>query len=75
MEQAEAYLWKAGFRQVRVRDDRGEARVEVGQEELPRLFEPTMRVHVDRALTVLGCASVTLVPEGYLRGSANKISR
>jgi uncharacterized protein len=71
VEQAEAYLLKEGFRQVRVRDDRGAARVEVGQEELPRLFERAMQDQVARALSELGFASVTLVPEGYRRGSAN----
>jgi len=71
VEQAEAFLLKQGFRQVRVRDDRGAARVEVGQDELPRLFERPMQDQVTRALTDLGFATVTLAQGGYRRGGAN----
>ncbi len=71
IEQAEAVLSGVGFRQVRVRDYGGEARVEVGQDELTKLYEPAMQEAVTRALMTLGFVTVRLAPEGYRRGSAN----
>lgn len=72
VEEAEALLFHEGFRQVRVRDRGGNARVEVGQDELARLFEPRMRDQVISRLTELGFATVTLDPAGYRQGSANQ---
>ncbi len=71
IEEAEAFLLREGFRQVRVRDHGGNARVEVGQDELARLFEPGMRDHVTSRLTALGFATVTLDLAGYRQGSTN----
>jgi len=71
IEAAEAVLLDEGFRQVRVRDHGGHARVEVGQDELSRLVEPRMRDHVISRLAALGFASVTLDPAGYRPGSTN----
>ncbi len=71
VERAEAVVIEEGFRQVRVRDHNGHARVEVGQDELPRLFEPTRRDQITRKLTALGFATVTLDPAGYRPGSTN----
>ena len=71
IEAAEAVLLDEGFRQVRVRDHGGHARVEVGQDELSRLIEPRMRDHVTSRLTALGFASVILDPAGYRPGSTN----
>jgi pyridinium-3,5-biscarboxylic acid mononucleotide sulfurtransferase len=71
VEEAETFLLREGFRQVRVRDHGGNARVEVGQDELARLCEPRMRDHVTSRLAALGFAIVTLDPAGYRPGSAN----
>jgi pyridinium-3,5-biscarboxylic acid mononucleotide sulfurtransferase len=71
IEQAEAFLLEAGFRQVRVRDYTGTARVEVGPEELHRLFEPKFQELVRHRLIDLGFSQVNLDPAGYRRGSAN----
>lgn len=73
VEKAERFLSSQGFRQIRVRDYSGEARVEVGQDELVRLFAPAMRDGVDRALRALGFATVSLAPDGYRRGSTNQM--
>jgi uncharacterized protein len=70
VEQAEAFLLDKGFRQVRVRDHNGEARVEVGQDELEKLFEPTMQTQTADRLRALGFEAVTLDREGYRRGGA-----
>ena len=72
VEVAEEFLLRVGFRQVRVRDHGGNARVEVGQDELARLFEPGMRARVTCRLGALGFATVTLDPAGYRQGSANR---
>ncbi len=72
IEAAEEFLLREGFRQVRVRDHGGYARVEVGQDELVRLFEPTMHDFITSRLTALGFATVTLDPAGYRQGSTNQ---
>jgi uncharacterized protein len=72
VEAAEAFLLGEGFRQVRVRDYNGHARVEVGQDELARLFERAMRDQITVRLTALGFATVTLDPSGYRQGSTNQ---
>lgn len=71
VEQAEAFLMQQGFRQVRVRDAEGAARVEVESSEVPRLLEPAMSAAVTERLRDLGFSSVTLDPDGYRRGGGN----
>jgi uncharacterized protein len=69
IEAAEELLAAHGFRVVRVRDDRGQARVEVGAGEVERLaglwdaVEPRVRA--------LGFASAAYDPRGYRRGGAD----
>ena len=72
VEVAEEFLLGQGFRQVRVRDHGGNARVEVGQDELARLCEPAMQDQITSRLAALGFATVTLDPTGYCQGSANQ---
>jgi uncharacterized protein len=69
---AEAELRTLGFRQVRVRDWEALAVVEVGSDELDRLFEPAMRARVSERLRAVGYGRVTLDPEGYRMGSLNE---
>jgi uncharacterized protein len=71
VEEAEAYLIHEGFRQVRVRDNSAGARVEVGQDELDRLFEPRLRDRVMATLAALGFNQVILDPSGYRQGGTN----
>ena len=71
IEEAEAFLLGKGFHQIRVRDQGGHARVEVGQDELTRLFEPAMQNHITSRLMALGFATVILDPAGYRPGSTN----
>jgi pyridinium-3,5-biscarboxylic acid mononucleotide sulfurtransferase len=72
VERAEAFLLGEGFRQVRVRDSDGAARVEVESAEVPRLLEPILGARIDDYLRQLGFASVTLDPAGYRQGGGNK---
>jgi uncharacterized protein len=75
VERAEAFLLEQGFRQVRVRDSDGAARVEVDSAEVPRLLEPAMSAAVTEQLRDLGFVTVTLDPAGYRRGGGNREGR
>ena len=66
--QAERLLKEEGFRQVRVRDHEGIARIEVDPNELPDFLEPVRRDRITRGLKALGFQFVTLDLEGYRRG-------
>lgn len=69
IEAAEEMLAGAGFRVVRVRHDQGDARVEVGSDEVAHLgaiwneLEPRLRS--------LGFEQVVFDPRGYRRGGAD----
>ena len=66
--QAERLLKEEGFRQVRVRDHEGIARIEVDPNELPDFLEPVRRDRITRGLKALGFQFVTLDLEGYRPG-------
>ena len=74
IEAAEAFLLGEGFRQVRVRDHAGRARVEVAQDELDRLFQPVIGDRITLRLVELGFDSVTLDPSGYRQGGTIRAS-
>ena len=74
IEQAERLLKEDGFRQVRVRDHDGTARVEVDPTELPALLEPVRRDRITRGLKTIGFQFVAVDLEGYRAGgSARKL--
>jgi uncharacterized protein len=54
-----------------VRDHAGIARIEIAEEEMPRLFWPPTLKAVSTALKALGFQYVTLDCEGYRSGSMN----
>lgn len=68
VEHAERLLKEEGFRQVRVRDHDGIARIEVDPTELPGFLEPVRRDRITRGLKAIGFQFVTLDLEGYRRG-------
>ena len=70
IEQAERLLKEDGFRQVRVRDHDGTARIEVDRNELPALLEPARRDRITRSLKTLGFQFVTVDLEGYRLGGS-----
>ncbi len=72
VERAERVLLEDGFRQCRVRDRDGMARIEVAPEELPALLEPARKDRITARLQDLGFLRVTVDPEGYRRGGADK---
>jgi pyridinium-3,5-biscarboxylic acid mononucleotide sulfurtransferase len=69
IEAAEELLAARGFRVVRVRDDQGRARVEVGAGEVERLA--AIWGGLAPGLRTLGFASAAFDPRGYRRGGAD----
>ena len=65
IQSAEAWLEGQGFRRVRVRVRGDGARVEVGVDELSRLFEPSFADAVTGELRRRGFVDVVLDPAGY----------
>ena len=72
IDKAEMALKQLGFRQVRVRHHGDVARIEVGEEEMPRALDPVMTRRMSTALKALGFKYVTLDLEGYRQGSLNE---
>jgi uncharacterized protein len=75
IERAERALRELGFRLCRVRHHDVVARLEFGQDELPRALEPRLRETIARELQAIGYAEVTIDPRGYRRGSLNEALR
>ncbi len=71
IDHAEAALKAFGFRQCRVRDHDGIARIEVDVNMLPRLLE--LREQVAAAVKEAGFAYVSLDLEGFRSGSMNEV--
>jgi uncharacterized protein len=71
VEQAEAHLRGLGFRQFRVRDHSGLARVEIAGDELNRALSRAVLDEIESALRALGFTYVTLDCAGYRSGSLN----
>ena len=69
VEVAEEVLYGRGFRVVRVRNDRGRARVEVGPDEVERLSRLWPRISPE--ILAVGFQEVALEPGGYREGGAD----
>lgn len=72
VEEAEACLTALGFIQRRVRMHGNLARIELLQEDIPRIMEENRYRQVRSRLTELGFSYVTLDLEGFQSGSMNK---
>jgi uncharacterized protein len=71
VEQAEALLREAGFRQVRVRHAGAHARLEVEPESVGRFDDPALCRRLIDGLRRLGFASIGVDPVGYRAGGAD----
>jgi uncharacterized protein len=72
IDEAEAFLHRLGFRELRVRLPQPEvARIELPLQDLPRLIEPRIRQQVVAHFKALGFKFVTLDLEGFRSGSLN----
>jgi uncharacterized protein len=72
IERAEEVLHDLGFRVCRVRHHDQLARLEIGQDELPRALEPEIRDRLVAELKAVGYAHVTIDLQGYRMGSLNE---
>jgi uncharacterized protein len=72
VEACEEILREFGFRQFRVRVHGNVARIEVGQEEIPRLFEPEISQTVHGGFRENGFLYVAVDLAGYRTGSMNE---
>ncbi len=68
VEKAEVVLHREGFRHFRVRNHGEIARIEMAQDELPRLMESDRCVEISARLKALGFKFVTVDLEGYRPG-------
>lgn len=71
IEQGEEVLYRHDFKQFRVRDHDGLARVEVAPEELNRLLRPERLTEIAAGIRAAGFRSVTVDLAGYRTGSLN----
>lgn len=71
IERGEEVLYAYDFRQFRVRDHDGLARVEVAPDEMSRLLDPALLEQVARSIREAGFSSVTVDLMGYRSGSLN----
>jgi len=72
VEACEEILRGFGFRQFRVRVHGAVARIEVGQEEIPRLFEETISQTLHEGFRRNGFLYVSVDLKGYRTGSMNE---
>jgi len=73
VEQAEALLFREGWRQIRVRDHEGIARIETSDSEIGLFQDPERRCRIVKEFKRLGFQFVTVDLEGYRSGSTNTI--
>ena len=71
--QAEAWLIQQGFDQVRVRSHGLAARVEVPEERIAELVQPSLRRELVQTHLSLGFTSVSVDVEGLVSGQLNRV--
>ena len=71
--EAETFLRGQGMRIVRVRHHNHMARIEIGQGEMSRFFDPDFRTIVIEKFKGLGYVYIALDLEGYRTGSMNEV--
>jgi uncharacterized protein len=75
IEACEDFLKEKGFRTYRVRFHDETARIEVGEEEIPRFLETALRREVSGFFRSAGFSHVALDLQGYRTGSMNYIGQ
>ncbi len=71
VEEAEKFLRSIGFKDLRVRYHRDIARIELEEDDIPRMLEPKTRKAVAEKLKTLGYKFITLDLEGFRSGRLN----
>ncbi|MEQ8156091.1 MAG: ATP-dependent sacrificial sulfur transferase LarE [Clostridiaceae bacterium] len=72
IENSEKYMMSIGFRAVRVRCHGDLARIEVGRDDMSRLFNEELLNTISQKIKDLGFKYVTLDLQGYRTGSFNE---
>lgn len=72
IEKAEDLLILLGFPQVRVRVRNKDARIEIPEENFPKIVEPSVKNGIINEFIKLGFNNITLDLKGYRMGSMNK---
>jgi uncharacterized protein len=75
VDEAEAFLFGLGFKQVRVRHYGNLARIEILKEEMVRLMDGSLREKVVGHLKEIGYRYITLDLQGFRSGSMNEVLR
>ncbi len=75
VEEAERFLRKMGFKEVRVRHHHEIARIEVGNDEVERACSMEIRKKINQRFRELGYTYVALDLQGYRSGSMNEVLR
>lgn len=70
--QAEEILRDLGFRQIRVRHHNQIARIEIEQEEFPKITKKNLREKIVKEFNKLGYVYITIDLAGYRTGSMNE---
>ncbi|HEY7745335.1 MAG TPA: ATP-dependent sacrificial sulfur transferase LarE [Desulfuromonadales bacterium] len=73
VDRCETFLRNHGFRNYRVRYHGDTARIEVAEEEIPRLLDEELRQAVVREFKAAGFTYVALDLQGYRTGSMNEV--
>jgi uncharacterized protein len=71
VERAEDYLKSLGFKQVRVRNHSGIARIEVEEQDIKKAI--SMKKEISQKLREIGLKYITLDLEGYRSGSMDEV--
>jgi uncharacterized protein len=73
VDEAEQLLLDLGFRQVRVRHHGTVARIEITEDQFPKIMEREIREQIDSRLKEIGFIYVSLDLSGYRTGSMNEV--
>jgi uncharacterized protein len=72
VEDAEEFLFKIGFKQLRVRHHGPVARIETGETDFMHFFEEDVRKSIVKRFKELGYKHISLDLEGFVSGSMNR---
>lgn len=72
VDEAEQLLLDLGFRQVRVRHHETLARIEIAEDQFPKIMEKEIRDQIYERFKEIGFAYVSLDMAGYRTGSMNE---
>jgi uncharacterized protein len=72
VDEAEQLLLDLGFRQIRVRHHDTLARIEISEDQFPKIMEKEIRDRINRRLKEIGFTYVSLDLTGYRTGSMNE---